>query len=283
MKITLDNYQLSEYEKLTIKELLAGSDGECSLERLWALIDQVWLASGCGEFPIQQACLDAFYRHPVWALNGLFIEQDLDSMAHRRAFAALLAGLGPSRVVDVGGGFGTLARLVSGLCPMTRVDILEPYPTLCMKNLVETYPQIEFVNELNFSDYDVLVCTDVLEHVQDPLMLLVRMVASVRIGGHLLIANCFEPSVLCHLPSTFHLRFSFDNFCVRLGLERLTGVSLPYGGLYKKNYSATLSLERMRYLEKVSRRLYPLRCFVDRFHVRHKISAVKQAVLEYWP
>ena len=241
MKIPLDNYQFSEYEQLVIQELLDSSDGELSLDQLWALIDQVWLASGCGELPIQQVCLDAFYSHPVWALNGLFIEQDPESMSHRRAFAAVLAGLEPSSVLDVGGGFGTLARLVSDLCPMTRVDILEPYPTLCMKNLVVTYPQVEFVSELNSSDYDVLVCTDVLEHVQDPLMLLMSMAASVRIGGHLLIANCFEPSVLCHLPSTFHLRFSFDHFCARLGLEKLNSVCLPYGGLYKKSKSIEIS------------------------------------------
>ena len=86
--------------------------------------------------------------------------------------------------------------------------------SLCGQN-----PQIKFVAEFELDVYDMLVCTDVLEHVINPLDLLAQMIGAVRVGGHLLIANCFEPVIACHLPSTFHLRYSFDDFCSRLGLR----------------------------------------------------------------
>ena len=276
MKVCLDRYQLSDHEKQEIKALLVDFGDDLSLEQLWSLIDRVWLSSGCGDVPLQQECLDRFYRHPVWTLNGLFIEQDLDSLSHRRSFADVLSCFTPASVLDVGGGFGTLARLISDALPIARVDILEPYPTACMKALISSYPKIDFTDQFKCNHYDALVCTDVLEHVQDPLLLLRRMVSSVKLGGHLLIANCFEPAVLCHLPSTFHLRFTFDDFCERLGLKKVHCGSLPYGSLFQRKESSSLPLWRMRKLESRSKKLYPLRSFSARLKLFQRVSAFKK-------
>ena len=98
-----------------------------------------------------------------------------------------------------------------------------------------------------------------LEHVLKPLDLLITMIAAVQVGGHLLIANCFEPVIACHLPSTFHLRYSFDDFCSRLGLKKLDSVHLPYGAIYQRVDSTLLEKDVLRRLEIRSQRLYPLR------------------------
>ena len=102
-----------------------------------------------------------------------------------------------------------------------------------------------------------------LEHIQDPLKLLVVMTEAVRLDGYLLIANCFEPVILCHLPTTFHLKYSFDYICESLGLQRVDCIDLPYGALYQKVSNANLSEAKLRRLERWSRRFYPWRRFYE--------------------
>ena len=259
MKLTLDCYRLSEFERAEILRLLENIGDDLTVESLWGIIDQVWLDAGCGISPLRSECLDQFYRHPVWILNGIFIEQDQDSMSHRQAFAEAVATLIPENVVDIGGGFGTLSRLISKVLPEVEIDILEPYPSACAQNLVEEYTGIKFVNSLEDQSYDLLLCTDVLEHLEDPVVFMRLMVDSVKLGGHLLIANCFEPVVLCHLPSTFHLRYTFDKLCHQLGLKRIHCPLLPYGALYLKTANPVVSDRVLEDFEKWSKRLFPLR------------------------
>ena len=275
--IQLDRYPLADSERVEISRLLASIEGDLNLCSLWALMDQAWLAHGCDEQPLRRESLDAFYRDPVWVLNGMFIEQDAESMAHRRVFASVLASCKSRRILDVGGGFGTLARLLNKVSPESFVDLLEPYPTQCMKKLCEEFSRIKFVSSFERNRYDALVCTDVLEHVQDPLVLLRSMVASVVPGGYLLIANCFEPVIACHLPSTFHLRYSFDACCSRMGLRRLSCDELPYGAFYQKVEEVDLSNALLESLLRRSQRWYPLRCWSERW-----LSPVALRMMKAW-
>ena len=263
--LNLDSYQLSSFERAEILQLLSLLDNDLCLESLWALMDRVWDDLGCSNHPLRPECLEAFYRHPIWALNGIFIEHDPDSMDHRRAFSVALSALKPEHVLEIGGGFGTLARLLSEESPEALINLFEPYPSQCMLNLCSHNPRIQFVDKFESDTYDVLVCTDVLEHVPAPLDLLVTMIAAVRVGGHLLIANCFEPVIACHLPSTFHLRYSFDDFCSRLGLHKLDSVDLPYGAIYQKVDSISLPKDVLHRLEIQSQRLYPLKAWSQRW------------------
>jgi SAM-dependent methyltransferase len=263
MLIHLDDYPLPGAERVAILRMLSALNRPLDLEGLWWLMDQAWIAHGCSTQPLDQGCLDAFYRDPVWTLNGIFIEQDDQSMLHRHAFAGVLASLGVKQVLDVGGGFGTLARQLDDQSAEVRIDILEPYPTSCMLSLCQEHPGIRFVDCASPGSYDALICTDVLEHIQDPLKLLVGMIEAVKLDGHLLIANCFEPVILCHLPATFHLKYSFDHFCEVLGLQRVDRFDLPYGALYRKVSIANLTEIKLRRLERWSRRLYPWRRFCE--------------------
>lgn len=263
--LELNHYNLTDFESSEISKLLSHVEGELTLQSLWNLMDQVWVDLGCAALPLNQDCLDEFYRHPVWTLNGIFIEQDVESMQHRRAFADALIALKPRNLLDFGGGFGTLARIVSRGLPSASINIFEPYPSQCMLHLCKGHQQIQFVDHLEDNFYDILVCTDVLEHVEDPLKLLISMIASVRTNGHLLIANCFEPVIACHLPSTFHLRYSFDDFCSSLGLLRLHSIELPYGAIYRKVRQVNASKSRLRRLEVRSQCLYPFKAFSQRY------------------
>ena len=265
MRIDLDRYRLSESEYSEISKMMASLNGSLDLESLWGLMDQVWFEVGCASRPFRQESLEEFYKHPVWALNGIFIEHDPDSMDHRRAFAKALSAFKPQQVLEVGGGFGTLARLMSQESPDAQISLFEPYPSQCMLSLCGQNPQIKFVAEFESDAYDMLVCTDVLEHVLKPLDLLVTMIAAVQVGGYLLIANCFEPVIACHLPSTFHLRYSFDDFCSRLGLRKLDSIDLPYGAIYQKIDSISLQKDVLHRLEIRSQRLYPLKAWSERW------------------
>ena len=99
MKLTLDRYRLSEFERAEILRLLENTSDDLTVESLWGIIDQVWLDTGCGMNPLRSECLDRFYRHPVWILNGIFIEQDQDSMSHRQAFAEAVATFNPKKLL----------------------------------------------------------------------------------------------------------------------------------------------------------------------------------------
>jgi hypothetical protein len=277
MMLDLTRYHLTLSERRAITGLLEKTGEELTLSQLWSLMDQGWVAHGCDNRRPDPSALAAFYADPVWLLNGIFAEHDADSLAHRRAIANTVASLSPQGVVDVGGGFGTLARMIASRVKDASVEVFEPYPPLHGVEACSSFSNIHYINYLETDAYDVLVSTDVLEHVLDPLSLLIPMVASVRCGGHLIIANCFYPVVACHMPTTFHLRFTFDRFCRRLGLEVLG----PCIGSHAKIYRRARKLEpdwlRLRHQESWSQRLFPLREWRRR-HLRPWQLRCQQAI-----
>ncbi|WP_255145482.1 methyltransferase domain-containing protein [Synechococcus sp. ATX 2A4] len=135
----------------------------------------------------------------------------------------------------------------------------EPYPHRHGIESCRPFSNIHFVPGFTSEAYDVLVSTDVLEHVPDALALLARMVQAVRPGGHLLIANCFHPVIQCHLPCTFHLRYSFGSFCRELGLERLGPCEGSHATIYRRSQRIEPNWPRLRALERRSQQLFPWR------------------------
>ena len=222
-------------------------------------MDQAWHHHRCNNLLPTQETLAAFYDDPVWLLNGMFIEQDHLSMAHRRAIVSSVLSLAPESIVDFGGGFGTLARLLATALPEALISIFEPFPTACGLANCRSMSNICFTSTLQTQGYDVLICTDVLEHVAQPIMLLAEMVDAVRPGGHLLIANCFYPVIACHLPSTFHLRYSFDSLCQALGLEVLGPCEGSHATIYRRTQVLQPDWPRLRAMERRSQRLFPWR------------------------
>lgn len=250
-------------QKAVLEALLAGSPhAPLNQEDVWLLMDHVWDSLGCDFRQPNRPNISAFYRHPVWVLNGLFIEQDPVSMGHRLAIRDWLAGrLGNRtrcRILDYGGGYGTMARLVAEANDAWRIDVFDPHPSEPARHNCAPYPNIRFIHEVT-TTYDCLLCIDVLEHVPDPIDALSRMVAWTQPGGYLLIANFFHPVIKCHLPQTFHLRYTFGLFCHLLGLRDRGKCPGSHAAIYRKTHNRPFTARnRLTAATGVSRGVYPL-------------------------
>ena len=243
-----------------IQKLIATLPNEfVDLHQIWQLIDQVWDEMGCDNNNLDEAKITAFYKHPVWLLNGFFIEQHDLSLQHRHAIADWILQHSISRVLDFGGGFGTLARITANKSDFLKIDIkidiYEPYPSDFVISQCSCYHSIDFVNSLN-NKYDCLVSTDVLEHVPDPLKLFEQMIDSVNLNGYLVIANCFRPVIKCHLPMTFHFRYTFKLFTKLMGLKTLGLCKGSHAIIYQKIEEKPINWKMIRLMENCSRSLY---------------------------
>ena len=259
MKINYLDLNLNQAVKNEISRLLGSIDhNKDDLENIWQLIDMVWDEYGCNNKKLNWSNIDKFYSHPVWLFNGVFIEQDPLSMQHRHVISDWIADKSSiSKILDYGGGFGTLARLIADKNPSLLVDIYEPHPSDYSKQKISDYPQIQFISNIK-EKYDVLVSTDVLEHIPDPLKTFEKMILSVKGDGYLIIANNFFPVMKCHLPQTFHLRYTFNVFTKLMGLVIVGPLEGSHATIFRKNSNKPVNWRIVRFLEKVSKSLFPL-------------------------
>lgn len=257
--IRLDAYDLSAEDRAAVAALLARTGTSPTVEAIWSEMDRAWDACGCSAVAYDEGRYAAFYQHPVWLLNGMFIEQDELSLQHRRAIAAHVAGSGAQRAVDFGGGFGTLARMIADRSTGVSIEICDPYPPQHGVTSCRAFANIAFVPGLAAERYDVLVSTDVLEHLHDPLLVLAELIASVRLGGQLLLANNFYPVIRCHIPSVFHLRYSFDQFCEVMGLRVIGPIEGSHATAYERASRVAVDWPAVRSMERRSRALFPVR------------------------
>jgi len=259
MNINYSDLNLNQAVKNEIARLLGSIDhNKDSLENIWQLMDMVWDEYGCNNKKLNWSNIDKFYSHPIWLLNGLFIEQHALSMQHRNAISDWIAG-NPSisNILDYGGGFGTLARLIADKNPSLLVDIYEPHPSDYAKQKISDYHQIQFSNNIK-QKYDVLVSMDVLEHVPDPLKTFEEMILSVKDNGYLIIANNFFRVMKCHLPQTFHLRYTFNVFAKLMGLVLVGPLRESHATIFAKRSEKPVNWSAVRLLEKVSKGIFPM-------------------------
>ena len=100
-------------------------------------------------------------------------------------------------------------------------------------------------------EYDVIIAQDVLEHVEDPVGLAIALTESVKENGLIVFANCFYPVIKCHLPKTFHLRYTFRFVMEIYGLKyqgKLPGAEHVL--IFKK--TDKLCVKKLRVAEKIS-------------------------------
>jgi 2-polyprenyl-6-hydroxyphenyl methylase/3-demethylubiquinone-9 3-methyltransferase len=250
-KIRLDAFSRREMDRL----MSLPQDNRSDLEQMWFLMDRVWDEYGCDNRKPDGDSLGRFYSHPVWLLNGLFLEQHELSMRHREAISDWIAEAGIESVVDYGGGFGTLAKLIVKKNPRCRVDLYEPYPADSVQRELKDQERVNIVKSPG--EYDCLVSTDVLEHVVDPLSCLWDMMNAVKDSGFLIIANNFNPIVKCHLPQTFHLQYSFHYIAKRMGLRKVGHLAGSHATIYQKVKSAGQDLQAVRKYERFSKVSFP--------------------------
>lgn len=255
ISIDLNDYPLTHEERRKLDSLLLRLDYKVTLENRRALIDEAWCKYGCLQ-KFSDESYGKFYSDPIWLLTGIFTEQHPESCNHRKAIASAIKRLDPKIVVDYGGGFGALARRVAVNCPDATVWICEPHPFRLAIELSNSFSNLSYIDSLCEVNCDVLISTDVLEHLHDPLVALSEMVGALRLGGHIIIANCFYPVIKCHLPSTFHFRYSFDLFCDELGLEFLGSCEGSHAYIYRRTRLVKPDWVRLRALERRSQRLF---------------------------
>ncbi len=243
---------ITPHELVWLETVFERFGGYPTLEQLWLLMDDAWDSFGCDHERMDER-VTAFYAHPVWLLNWLFIEQHDLSLDNRRAFTAWAARQAPLRVADYGGGGGSLARMIGAACPEAMVEVIEPHPHPAAIARAKQTANVRYRPELT-GEYDILIATDVFEHVPDPLALVAKTARNLRLGGHYLIANCFWPVIRCHLPQTFHFRHSWDAALAAAGL--CPDEHVCYGRVFIR--SPNLDLDEARKFEQHSRRLFPL-------------------------
>ena len=241
-----------------------------TIEDIYAAIDYIWNNIGCDNLHLNHGKLNQFYAHPIWLLNGLFIEQHELSMQHRDTISDWIVDKKFKNVLDFGGGFGTLARLISKKDSSSLVDIYEPYPNEYALLKVKNYSNICFIDHID-KKYDCLVSTDVLEHVPDPLKLFSEMIESVKMDGYLIIANNFYPVIKCHLPSTFHLRYTFKIFTQMMGLHSIGSCDgASHAIIYQKKKNVVFDWQKIRKYERISQRIYPFLNAAHHFYSKTK-------------
>lgn len=257
MQIDLTDKNITIIERMEVLKLLSRENCNSSndLEKMWHLMDLVWDDYGCNNTNLNWDSIARFYSHPVWLLNGLFAEQDETSMAHRHAISDWVVKSNLTRIVDYGGGFGTLARLVASKNKKAVVDIYEPHPSEFGLKRASEYQNINMVVDLGV-EYDCLLSTDVLEHVPDPLEDFSTMINSVKVGGYLVVANCFYPVIKCHLPSNYHFRYSFNFFAKIMGLDVQGMLDGSHATIYKKRKNKQLNWVIIRSVEFLSKKSF---------------------------
>jgi len=257
MKIYLGNLSLDSYSKQEIERLLSvPQNGRSDLEQMWHLMDKVWNEFDCDNKNLDWEQIGKFYSHPVWLLNGLFIEQHALSMQHREAISDWVISKKFNSVVDYGGGFGTIAKLIAKKNHSCKVYIYEPHPSEFAVQRFKDFDNISIIKDLNV--YDCLISTDVLEHVPDPLVTFSEMIDSVKIGGSLIIANNFTPVIKCHLPQTFHLRYTFGFFAQKMGLKIVGRLEGSHATIYEKMKDPSFQWSKLRKYELLSKYSYPV-------------------------
>jgi len=235
---------------------------------MWAAMDFAWDQIGLDNHDPDPDQLSEFYSHPIWLLNGLFIEQHEQSLRNRDEFASWVESVQPRRVADFGGGYGTLARAIAKRCPEAKVEVVDPYPRPEALRVSAEYDNLSFEPKLK-GEYDVVIATDVFEHVTDPVALAHDVARQIPVGGRFLTANHFAPSIKCHLPRTFHFSQSWDRIMEELGF--VTEGRVCYGTVYRR-VAHDKGIEGARRVERMSERLARLP------HIRG-IGRLKRALL----
>jgi len=248
--LVLQNLAPEEKEYLTnVFECFCGYP---KLEEIWRLMDEQWVALGCDPNQLDER-VTTFYRHPVWLLNGLFIEQHGQSLENRKIFTDWIVQQKPQRVADFGGGFGGLARMAGQARSGMQIEVVEPHPHPAAIALAADTPNVRFVPGLS-GEYDLIIATDVFEHVPDPLALTAETATHLRIRGQFLIANCFQPVIRCHLPQLFHFHYAWDRALSAMGLT--AGDKVQYGRAYVCD--GNLDVAAARKVEECAKRFQPL-------------------------
>jgi len=193
------------------KQYLSPSEQEqgITIKNLWEILDKGWdeiLEKNAVKSELPKI-LHEYYQHPVWLINAAFSESDAATINDRLAAVRLISHVNPRKILDFGGGIGTVSRLcsiqISRAEGIDLVDITEFRHTI--KQYLANFPNIRVLEKPD-PPYDAVISTEVLEHLLAPVEAVVEINRLLKIGGAFAASWSFYPCIKCHLPQNFHLR-----------------------------------------------------------------------------
>ncbi len=207
-RLGTDNRWEETTKYLTSSEQINGLE----LQRIWEILDEGWqeveekIKNKTTKYELLEL-LHEYYQHPVWLINAAFSESDEATISDRLAAVRLISHVQPRKILDFGGGIGTVSRLCSITMPQAEeidlVDITEFRQVI--KQYLADFKNIQVLEQPN-PPYDAVISTEVLEHLTDPVEAIVQINKLLRIGGAFSASWSFVPCIKCHLPQNFHLK-----------------------------------------------------------------------------
>lgn len=178
-------------------------------------------------------------------------------------------GLSPKVVMDIGAGYGIFLEEWKKLFPYTRTIAVEPSARLakiCSKKGLEVIKTTAEDVDGYGGMADLVVCSEVLEHVHDPLEFLWSLRSFVRTGGHLMVTTLgvdgFDIQVLWDRSKSVspphHINFlSLDGMVKLFERAGLKDVEILTPGLLDVNIvknafeSSPALMEGNRFIQKI--------------------------------
>jgi len=249
IEIELD--YLNEKEKEYILNL---SKDLPSIKWVWKEMNRIWDELGLdNKKELDKQKIGEYYNHPVWIMNGIFVEQDEISKNNRINIASYLKKNNIIKIADYGGGAGVLAKKIVELNSDAIVDIIEPYPFNFFKERLKNIPNITFTSKFRDNQYECIILQDILEHLENPIDIVNEVSKFVKNKGLLIFGNCFYPVIKCHLPKTFYLRHLFKFILEDMGLTYIGRIpNVDYAMIFRKDIEY-LKIEKFKSKEKFYR------------------------------
>ena len=196
---------------------------------LLKIIDHAWLSCGCNRYlplSMQSKSVRNFYSHQCWITNAAFSELDPTSTVHREAIQSYICQNNFLSILDYGGGSkASLLKLVRKGCEYDiSLSLYEPFidqsilPELSASS-IKLYKSID---ELPL--FCLIICKDVLEHVDNPLKTTLDLKKKLAKNGIILMGNSFDNTIKCRLPKHFHLKYTFWLYMSLMGFRRLGAI-----------------------------------------------------------
>jgi len=111
----------------------------------------------------------------------------------RRLMLRMTKDLSPSSILDIGGGEGSLLEALSAAHPdakMTGTDLAEAAVSLARAHMPHAeFAVLDVVKDRLPGRFDLIVCADVVEHIEDDQSALNNMAAMTAPGGHVVVAT----------------------------------------------------------------------------------------------
>lgn len=163
--------------------------------------------------PIEERDINNLYTNYPFLNLEAYLKTLMYTSVKRRGpiLRTILMETTNSKCLDFGSGVGT--HVIALLENINTVDILDvdgPLRDFTQKRIKRRGFKVKILNNdtiLMPNRYDLVICTDVLEHVYDPVSDLKRMYITLKFGGHLFL----EVSKMVK-PSSGHFKQNIDNW-----------------------------------------------------------------------